>query len=367
VYAKLPPGLAASRSGYGEEKKRARAISDPARSPGRGVTVRVLTWHVHGSYLYYLAQVPHRFYVPTRAGRPEGYGGRAGSHLWPDNLIEVAAEEVPELKLDLVLYQSRRNWEVDRFELLSEQQRSLPRIFLEHDPPRETPTDTRHPVADPGTTIVHVTAFNELMWDAGPTPTMVVDHGVMVPATARYTGELERGLVIVNDLPRRGRRLGRDVFEEVREQLPLDLVGMRSQELGGLGEIPPNEMAEFASRYRFLFNPIRYTSLGLAVLESMMVGLPVVALATTEYVTAVQNGVSGYVDTSVPRLIGHMKRLLADPEEARRLGEGARRQAETRFSIERFKKDWDAAITAVASGAQDSDGRQLTSSAGGRP
>ena len=34
-------------------------------------TMRVLTWHVHGSYLYYLAHAPHDFYVPVKEGRPE--------------------------------------------------------------------------------------------------------------------------------------------------------------------------------------------------------------------------------------------------------------------------------------------------------
>ena len=130
--------------------------------------------------------------------------------------------------------------------------------------------------------VVHVTPFNDLMWDCGTSPTRVVEHGVGVPAEARYTGELERGLVIVNHLGKRGRRLGLDVFERARREVPLDLVGMASEELGGLGEVPPAELPRFAARYRFLFNPIRYTSLGLAVCEAMTVGLPVVGLATTE-------------------------------------------------------------------------------------
>ncbi|HEX2111321.1 MAG TPA: glycosyltransferase, partial [Gaiellaceae bacterium] len=94
------------------------------------------------------------------------------------------------------------------------------------------------------------------------------------------------------------------------------------------------------TRYRFLFNPIRYTSLALAVCEAMMLGMPVVALATTEYGTVVENGVSGYTDTRIEHLIERMRELLADPGEARRLGEGARRAALERFGIERFVRDW---------------------------
>ncbi len=40
---------------------------------------RVLTWHIHGNYLYYLSQAHQDFYVPVKPGRPEGYGGRAGT------------------------------------------------------------------------------------------------------------------------------------------------------------------------------------------------------------------------------------------------------------------------------------------------
>ena len=301
----------------------------------------VLTWHVHGSYLLYLTHAPHRFYLPVKRGRPEGYGGRAGSFPWPRNVFDVPAEEVPALELDCILFQSRKAYLEDQYELLSESQRRLPRVYLEHDPPREHPTDTRHPVDDPQIRLVHVTPFNELMWDSGRTPTHVIDHGVTVPPGVSYTGELARGLVVVNNLASRGRRVGLDVFQRVRREIPLDLVGMGSEELGGLGEIPHHELPAFASRYRFFFNPIRYTSLGLAVCEAMLLGLPIVGLATTEMATAVENGVSGYVDTDVRVLVERMRGLLADPDEARRLGAGARATAERRFSISRFAADWD--------------------------
>lgn len=309
--------------------------------------LRILTWHVHGSYLSYLARVPHELFLPVKPGRPDGYGGRGATFEWPDNVHEVAAEEVFGLDLDCVLTQSHQNWLVDRQEILSPAQRRLPAIHLEHDPPRSSPTDTRHPVDDPDVLLVHVTPFNQLMWDSGRTPTMVIDHGVAVAPGVSYTGELARGVVVVNGLGRRGRRLGADVFSRVRDEVPLDLVGMWSEEMGGLGEVPPPELPQFISRYRFFFHPIRYTSLGLAALEAMTIGMPVVALATTEMATVIQNGVSGWIDTDVERLVTRMRELLDDPAEAQRLGQGACVRARERFSIDRFVADWDRAFHLV--------------------
>jgi glycosyltransferase involved in cell wall biosynthesis len=194
--------------------------------------------------------------------------------------------------------------------------------------------------------VVHCTAFNRLMWDNGGVPTRVIDHGVIAPA-ARYTGELDKGLVVINNLARRGRRLGSDLYKQIRLDVPLDLVGMGAEEAGGLGEVLHAELPAFAARYRFLFNPIRYTSMGLAVIEAMMVGLPVVALATTEMVTVIKDGVNGFIDTDAERLTQRMKLLLSDRDLSRSMGEQARRTALQRFGIERFVADWNQAFLEV--------------------
>jgi glycosyltransferase involved in cell wall biosynthesis len=323
----------------------AEVSSTPVRRP------RVLTWHIHGGYLYYLTRARADFFVPVRPGRPPRFIGLpAGGYPWPPNVREVPAEAVAELSLDCVLYQCRQNYLQDQHEILAPHQLGLPRVYLEHDPPCEHPTNTRHLVDDPNVLLVHVTPFNDLMWDSGRTPTRVIEHGVVVPDEARATGELARGLVVVNHLARRGRRLGADVFLRARDQVPLDLVGMGSDELDGLGEVPHDRLPAFEGRYRFFFNPIRYTSLGLAICEAMMVGLPIIGLATAELATVIQNGVSGYVDTRLERLVECMRELLADPREARRLGDGARRRALERFGIERFARDWEAAFRDVGAG-----------------
>lgn len=310
--------------------------------------LRILTWHIHGNYLYYLVQTPHEFYLPIKEGRPEGYGGRLPGFDWPANVHDVPAEEVRDMAFDCVLFQSHKNYAVDQHEILSPAQRRLPRIFLQHDPPREHAVDQRHPVDDPEALLVHVTHFNQLMWDNGRTPTRVIEHGVLVPEDVAYSGELPRGITVVNNLATRGRLIGADVFERVRREIPLDLVGMQAEAMGGLGEIPHEELPAFAAAYRFFFNPIRYTSLGLAVCEAMMIGMPIIGLATTEMATAVENGINGYVSTDVDWLIERMRALLADSAEARRLSHGARRMARERFSIERFARDWDETFTLVA-------------------
>ncbi len=302
--------------------------------------LRVLTWHIHGNYLWYLSRTPVELYLPVQAGNRVGYGGRGKTFPFGDNVHDVPAELVRELELDCVLFQTRANYCEDQYEILSEAQRRLPRIYLEHDPPLDHPTEQRHWVNDPNVLLVHVTPFNALMWDAGDTPTRVIEHGVYVPPDVQYTGEIERGIVVINNLATRGRRLGGDIFQDVRQHLPLDLVGMSARALGGLGEVEPPRLPAFEANYRFFFNPIRYTSLGLAVCEAMMIGMPIVGLATTEMAVTIEDDVSGYVDTNPARLVERMLELLREPARARRLGQGAQRYARERFGIERFARDW---------------------------
>lgn len=301
--------------------------------------LRILTWHIHGSYLYYLSQGNFEIYLPTHEKKTEGYIGRGATFPFGENVIEVPAGEVRNLPLDCVLFQTPTNYLRDQYELLSEDQRALPRIYLEHDPPQQTPTNTRHAVDDADITLVHVTHFNSLMWDCGKTPTRVIDHGVIAPA-AEYTGKLDRGIVVINNLNERGRRLGLDIFFEVRKHIPLDLIGMDTGKIGGIGEILHPQLPDFIKDYRFMFNPIRYTSLGLAVIEAMMVGLPVAGLATTEMVTVIRDGASGILHTNPQYLIARMKNLLEDKDLALRLGRAGKEIALKRFNIDRFTRDW---------------------------
>jgi hypothetical protein len=157
----------------------------------------------------------------VREDRTEGYYGKTPGYPWPPNVYQVPAHDVRNTRFDVVLFQSRQNHVRVQFDILSPEQQCLPRIYLEHDPPREHPTDTGHIVDDPDILLVHVTHFNTLMWNCGNTSTRVIEHGAVVPERIRYSRELERGIVVVNNSRKRGRRLGLDVYATVENTVPL--------------------------------------------------------------------------------------------------------------------------------------------------
>jgi glycosyltransferase involved in cell wall biosynthesis len=127
---------------------------------------------------------------------------------------------------------------------------------------------------------------------------------------------------------------------------------METEAFGGLGDIPYRNLHRFLADYRFLFSPIRYTSLPLALIEAMTIGMPVVALATTELPTAVLHGETGYISCDIDALIEHMRFLLSDYEEATRLGRNARAVAQQRFGLDRFIRDWNRAFALVTQSVQ---------------
>ncbi len=312
--------------------------------------MKIFTWHIHGSYLFYLAQGNYDICIPTKPEKGEGYYGRGQTFPFGKNVIEIPYEKVKNYQFDCILFQTNQNYLVDQYEILSEEQRELPKIYLEHDPPRQHPTDTPHIINDPEITLVHVTHFNRLMWDNGNTPTVVIEHGVMDHGPI-YEGNLAKGIVVINNLPARGRLLGFDIFKTVREQVPIDLVGMGTGGWG-LGEVLHPQLPAFQSHYRFFFNPIRYTSLGLAICEAMMMGIPVVGLATTELSAVIKDGENGFIHTNVNYLIQKMQELLADPELAEAIGAKGRETVKARFNISRFTAEWEQLFQKVTGNAQ---------------
>ena len=76
---------------------------------------------------------------------------------------------------------------------------------------------------------------------------------------------------------------------------------------------------------------------GIALIEAMALGMPVIAPAAAGPLEIVDDGVTGilYEPLDVDAAAAAVLRLLADPEEARRMGVAARARVEARFEVTR--------------------------------
>jgi len=304
--------------------------------------VKVLLWHVHGAWTTAFVHGGHEYVVPVLPDRgPDGLG-IARTYDWPDSVRELSPQQLADETFDVVVFQRPHELELAR-EWLG---RDLPAVYVEHNAPQGRIAEMRHPVADrPDLLLVHVTHFNALFWDAGSTPTRVIEHGVVDPGR-RYTGELPHAAVVINEARRRGRVTGTDLLDRFAREAPIDLFGMDAPSLGGT-DLPQAELHDQMARRRVYLHPIRWTSLGLSLIEAMHLGMPVVALGTTEAHEAVP-AEAGAVSTKVDVLAGTMRRLIADPDEARERGAAARAAALERYGLERFLADWDEVLEEVA-------------------
>ncbi|MEW6268432.1 MAG: glycosyltransferase [Thermodesulfobacteriota bacterium] len=311
--------------------------------------MNVFLWHVHGAWTTAFVHGAHRYLVPVLPDRGPDGRGRARTYAWPGNAVEVTPEEAARAEVDVVVLQRPSELELaERWLGGRRPGRDVPAFYVEHNAPQGRIDEMRHPMADRADlTVVHVTHFNRLFWDTGTTRTIVIEHGIVDPGY-RYRGDLPRAAVVVNEAARRGRVTGTDLLPLLGGAAPLDLFGIDAARLGGIEDLPQDRLHDEMARRRVYLHPVRWTSLGLSLLEAMHLGMPVVALATTEVTAAVPEG-AGVVSNRLDVLERALRCLLADPTRARSMGRTARDAALTRYGLRRFLSDWDSALREVAS------------------
>jgi hypothetical protein len=310
--------------------------------------MRILLWHVHGAWTTAFVHGRHEYAVPVLPDRgPDGVG-LARTYAWPDSVTEMPPEQLRDEGFDVVLLQRPHELEGLAEDWLGRRPgRDIPAVYVEHNAPQGRIADMRHPAAHrPELLVVHVTHFNALFWDTGCTRTRVIEHGIVDPGH-RYTGELPRAAVVINEARRRARVTGTDLLERFSLAAPIDLFGMDAASLGGIEDLPQSDLHDEMALRRVYLHPIRWTSLGLSLLEAMHLGMPVVALGTTEACEAVPHE-AGAVSTRIDVLTGAVRRLIDDPGEAVARGSAARAAALERYGLERFLADWDDALEEVA-------------------
>jgi hypothetical protein len=318
--------------------------------------MRILIWHVHGSWMTAFVQGRHAYLLPVDAERGPDGRGRAQTWDWPASARELTAEQLSGERIDLVVLQRPheagllQDWTGLRAGI------DVPAVYLEHNAPTAAAVASRHPYADQHVIpVLHVTHFNRMMWDTGSARTEVIEHGICDPGHL-YTGEKASLAVVVNEPVRRTRVAGTDLVLELSRNLPVDVYGMGMDHLGEVapwleGRLHENyrqsELHHALAAHRVYFHPYRWTSLGLALLEAMTLGMPVLGLSTTEAPRAVPSS-AGLLSNDPAELAERGRQWLQDPASAAEAGAAARALALDRYGLERFLADWDALVERVA-------------------
>jgi glycosyltransferase involved in cell wall biosynthesis len=122
-----------------------------------------------------------------------------------------------------------------------------------------------------------------------------------------------------------------------------DALGVDPGLVAAHDDLPQQRMhVELARRALFL-HLHRWTSLGLSLIEAMMLGNPVAGLATTEAAEVVPAD-DAALTNDVDRLVAQVRALLADPTAAAAMGLRARAFALDRFGLDRFLADWETLL-----------------------
>jgi glycosyltransferase involved in cell wall biosynthesis len=315
--------------------------------------MRILMWHVHGSWATSFLQGGHDYLLPVQPDRGPYGRGRAQTWDWPASAVEVAPADLAGEDVDVVVLQRPEEVALAGSWLSRRPGVDVPAVYLEHNTPEGDVPCTRHPMADQSAIpVVHVTGFNELMWDNGEAPTTVIEHGIIDPGH-RYSGEVERAAVAVNEPVRRGRFVGTDLIRQLGARHGIDVFGMGVTPLGESGairtyeDLPQHRLHEELPQRRLYLHTTRWTSLGLSLLEAMALGMPVVAVGTTMAPYAVPPE-AGATATRVEDLSAEISRLLGDPGLAAQRGAAAREHVLEHHSLERFLASWDELLQEVA-------------------
>ena len=171
-----------------------------------------------------------------------------------------------------------------------------------------------------------------------------------------WNGNTSEVITMGQSVKKRGEFCNWDIFEQATEGLPRSIFGSENQDIPDWkGQLEYEQMKKTFRDYRCFFytgtQPASYT---LTLIETMMTGIPVVAIGkglgnslfnkeqdTYEVDSIIENGVSGFVSDDIPELREFVNRLLTDHKLAKEIGEAGRKRAIELFGKEKIMKEWE--------------------------
>ena len=194
----------------------------------------------------------------------------------------------------------------------------------------------------------------------GSGPNLAIES---IPAArpARSEAHAPNILFVGRDFEHKGGPVLIEAFKRVRREIPnvrLTIIGPKSLDarepgvefLGYLRKDVPAEYAQIVNAYAdadVFCLPTRYESFGIAFLEAMWFGLPVIGPDQWAIPEMVEDGVTGRLvrHEDVSTYAEYLLDLLRDPARARAMGRRGRERAEARFTWAHVTRIMDEVIT----------------------
>ncbi|MDM7996867.1 MAG: glycosyltransferase [Acidobacteriota bacterium] len=311
-------------------------------------TLRVLTFNSHQPYLHLMAtSLPWRFGIVT-PHFPSGAIKNWDPHIrpLPDNatLYPSVQAAVRDGSWDWILTHNIND-------LLDVREVSLPKVFLVHGTLSGRILQDRSAIDKSlyikklgillqasGARVVYISELKRRDWGI---PGAILRPGVDVRQYGGYRGEIRGVLQVCNNLRARGAMMGWETYQAICRDLPNLVIGDNKDIASSRRAKDWEDLKEYLRSYRlYVYTPVYPYEDGynLALLEAMATGMPV---ATLKHVSSpIRDGVEGVVADNAEQLRKKVAQLLDNPQEAMRLGLGARARVEQEFSLREFRNAW---------------------------
>ncbi len=316
------------------------------------MSLRILTFNWHESYIHLLAKTGHDFDVVEKE--------KAGIYGWirairpvPPN-CRIVTEADATAKLDAGAYD--RIIAHNLGDLLSVGKYETPKVLVFHnklsteivlskDPVDKTEYLARvSQVFDYTRNLTLVFISESKMRDWGFQGEIILP-GIDPEDYGGYAGQEAKVLQIGNGLKERDVMLGYSIQERVTRGLPSTILGINAL-------IPHAYVPSDWDEYRGLLQAHRVylntttepyeDGYNLAMLEAMATGMPVVSTENSS--SPVEDGSNGYVSSDETQLRTRLETLLRDRSRAESMGSRARESVLDRFPIRRFTDRWNAVL-----------------------
>lgn len=304
----------------------------------------ILTGCTHPSYETSLCKTGHNFYAFNHDSFVKW---TTEFRKIPDNYIvfdkALKDSQIPnDIDFDFILSQNK----FGQFQVFSElsKQLHIPILSLEHTlPPEFWPKAVfENARGMTGNINVFISDFSKKAWGFdGREDTRVIHHGIDTELFNNYNRDRDNVLCsVVNDWVNRDYFCGYKVWEAIVQELPIRVYGDNP----GLS-VPTKNVTELVNVYNassVFLNTSIVSPIPTALLEAMACGCAVVSTATCMIPSIIEHGVDGLISNDAKQLKEFSTFLLGNPEEARKLGNNARKKIQTMFGLDRFVNEWNA-------------------------